>query len=75
MYYYVQLYVLLLIAYTNAVAMESPSSTMQVENGLYSECDNNKYDVCVKLLHTFNATLITVGFFYNNAQQLWLHRW
>ena len=35
-----------MLAYTNAVAMESPTSTMQVQNDLYSECDN-KYDVCI----------------------------
>ena len=35
-----------MIVYTNDVALESPISTMQVQNALYSECDNNKYDVC-----------------------------
>jgi len=34
------------IAYTNDVALESPTSTMQVQNAIYSECDNDKYDVC-----------------------------
>ncbi|XP_065899134.1 uncharacterized protein [Dysidea avara] len=35
-------------SYTNAVAMESPTSTMQVQNDLYSECDN-KYDLVTSI--------------------------